>query len=154
MFSTLLDTYKNKSWELTQVTTNARIITNITNPFILRQIQASWIVRRGTVPHCVLLKHYYSVDLPWWFDRKIFFSFYSKSKWKNLSNDRNSKLHFAIWQKNCFRWILSASNQSGSQIHVWILLKKKFYCIRIYSIFCRASPFHREWLALINILTI
>ena len=104
--------------------------------------------------HTVLLKHYYSVDFPWWFDRKIFFSFYSKSKWKNLSNDRNSKLHFAIWQKNCFRWILSASNQSGSQNHAWILLKKKIYYIRIYSIFCRASPFYREWLPLINILMI
>ena len=46
------------------------------------------------------------------------------------------------------------SNQSGSQIHAWILLKKKFYYISFYSSFCRASPFHREWLALINILMI
>ena len=30
--------------------------------------------------HCVLLKHYYSVDFPWWFDRKIsFFSLLSKT---------------------------------------------------------------------------
>ena len=30
-------------------------------------------------------------------------------------------------------------------------LEKKIYCIRICSIFCRASLFHHEWLALINI---
>ena len=29
----------------------------------------------------------------------FFLSFYNKSKRKNLSNDRNSKLHIAIWQK-------------------------------------------------------
>jgi hypothetical protein len=33
---------------------------------------------------------------------------YGDLKKKNLSNDRNSKLHFVIWQKNCFSWILSA----------------------------------------------
>ena len=33
-------------------------------------------------------------------------------------------------------------------------LEKKIYYIKIYSIFCRASPFHREWLALIDILMI
>ena len=33
------------------------------------------------------------------------------------------------------------------------LEKKEFYCIRIYSIFCRASPFHREWPHLVTILT-
>ena len=33
-----------------------------------------------TNAHCVLLKHYYSVDFPWWFDRKIsFFSLLSKT---------------------------------------------------------------------------
>ena len=71
--------------------------------------------------HCVLLKHYYSVDFPWWFDRKIsFFSLLSKT-WKlekeKLSNDRNSKLHFVIWQKNCFCWILSACS-SGLRFHI------------------------------------
>ena len=35
-----------------------------------------------TCAHCVLLKHYYSVDFPWWFDRKIsFFSLLSKIYW-------------------------------------------------------------------------
>ena len=47
----------------------------------------------------------------------------------------------------------TSSNQSGSQIHAWILLKKRFYYIRICSIFCRASPFHREWPQLVTILT-
>ena len=70
------------------------------------------LYRKTTFTHCVLLKHYYSVDYPWWFDRKICRGFFHFTIWwlkrKNLSNDRNSKLHFAIWQINCFRWILSA----------------------------------------------
>ena len=50
--------------------------------------------------HCVLLEHCYSVDFAWWFDRKIsFFSLLSKTSKKNLLNDKNSKLHFAVWQK-------------------------------------------------------
>ena len=49
------------------------------------------------------------------------------------------------WQKS--------SNQSGDQTHGWILLKKIFYYIRIYSIFCRLSPFHCEWPQLVTILT-
>ena len=44
-------------------------------------------------------------------------------------------------------------NHSGSQIHGWTSLKKKFYCISFYSSFCRASPFHREWPQLVTILT-
>ena len=63
--------------------------------------------------HYLLLKHYYSVDFPW-FDRKICRDFFHFTVWwlkrKNLLNDRNSKLHFAIWQKNCFYWILSTSS--------------------------------------------
>ena len=79
----------------------------------------------GANTHCVCLEHYYSVDFPWWFDRKIsFFSFLCKTAYdmmigkKMLSNDRNSKLHFVIWQKNCFSlqvWT-EISNQSGNQI--------------------------------------
>ena len=72
--------------------------------------------------HCVLLEHYYSVDFPWWFDRKI--SFLSKSAdnmmigKKKLLNDRNTKLHFAIWQKKtCFCWILSACS-SGLRFQI------------------------------------
>ena len=47
-----------------------------------------------------------------------------------------------------------SSNQSGDQIHARILLKKTLYYIRIYSIFCRLSPFHCEWLVLIQMLMI
>ena len=47
----------------------------------------------------------------------------------------------------------SGSNQCGDQTHGWILLKKIFYYIRIYSIFCSASPFHCEWPQLVTILT-
>ena len=72
------------------------------------------------ISHWVLLKHYYSVDFPWWFDRKLV-SLVSSAKlgnWKKkLSNDRNSKLHFVIWQKNCFCWILSACS-SGLRFHI------------------------------------
>jgi len=32
--------------------------------------------------HCVLLKHYYSVDFPWWFDRKISFFSLLRKTWK------------------------------------------------------------------------
>ena len=32
-------------------------------------------------------------------------------------------------------------------------LEKNFYYITIYSIFCRASPFYREWPQLVTILT-
>ena len=75
--------------------------------------------------HCVFLEHYYWVDFPWWFDRKMsFFSFLCKTAYnmmigkKMLSNDRNSKLHFVIWQKNCFSWQIwtEISNQSRNQI--------------------------------------
>ena len=51
-------------------------------------------------------------------------------------------------------WTTKSSNHSGSQIHGRIFLKKKFYYISFYSSFCNLSPFHREWLALIQILMI
>ena len=116
--------------------------------------------------HCVLLKHYYSVDFPWWFDRKIsFFSLLSKTadnmmirkkivKWQKFKTalcDLTNKMLLLNFVSMQF-WT-EISNQSGSQIHAWILLKKKCYYIRIYSIFCRASPFHREWPQLATILT-
>ena len=63
------------------------------------------------IAHYILLKHYYSVDFPWWFDRKICRLFFHFTVWwskrKNLLNDRNSKLHFVIWPKNCFHRISS-----------------------------------------------
>ena len=46
------------------------------------------------------------------------------------------------------------SNQSGGQTHGWILLKKRIYYNTFYSICCRLSPFHREWLALTKIIMI
>ena len=44
------------------------------------------------------------------------------------------------------------SNQSGSQIHAWILLKKIIF-VSFYSIFFRLSCFHCEWPQLATILT-
>ena len=42
-----------------------------------------WRHSLSTIPHCVLLEHYYSVDFPWWFDRKIsFFSILNKTNEK------------------------------------------------------------------------
>ena len=89
---------------------------------------------------------------------------YGDRKEKNLSNDRNSKLHFVIWQKTAsvefcqhevLDWDFAQIFKSIWKPNPWMdFFEKKFYRIRIYSIFCRASPFHREWLALINILMI
>ena len=51
------------------------------------------------------------------------------------------------------QFLTEISNQSGSQIHSWILLKKNLLCQNLFYFF-RASPFHSEWLPLINILRI
>jgi hypothetical protein len=51
-------------------------------------------------------------------------------------------------------WTTKSSNHSGSQIHGRIFFKKRLYYISFYSSFCNLSPFHREWLALIQILMI
>ena len=110
--------------------------------------------------HSVLLEHYYSTDFPWRFDRKMTKLLITGWLEKKLSNDWNSKVQFAIWQKICFCWILSACI-SGLRFQINVKVKsmhgsswKKIYYIKIYSIFCRSSPFHREWLPLINILMI
>ena len=42
-----------------------------------------------------------------------------------------------IWKK--------PANWSGGQMHRWIFLKQKLYCISFYTIFCRLSAFHHEW---------
>ena len=89
---------------------------------IVLKVSKKWHFPAPTT-HCVVLKHYYSVDFPWWFDRKIgFFSFLRKVvKWQTLKAAlcyltkklvslvfsaklvkwQNVKLHFVIWQKNC-----------------------------------------------------
>ena len=99
--------------------------------------------------HCVLLKHYYSVEFPWWFDRKI--SFFSKTcemaKCKATLCDLTEKLFVS----NFIRWpnlqiILEVKSMDESS---W----KKIYYISFYSSFCRKSPFHREWPQLVTILT-
>ena len=85
--------------------------------------------------HCVRLEHYYSVDFPWWFDREMsFFSLLSKTAYnmmigkKMLSNDKNSKLHFVIWQKNCFCWILSACS-SGLRFHILVFAEQVLFTV-------------------------
>ena len=92
-----------------------------------------WFKALKDTAHCVLLKHYYSVDFPW-FDRKIcFLSLFSKT-WK-------LEKKVVKWQKFktalcnlTEKWFLlnffslpfwtEISNHSGSQIHGWIFLKK------------------------------
>ena len=120
-------------------------------------------IQRATA-HCVLLRHYYSVDFPRWFDRKIsFFSLLCKTwklekkvvKWQKFKTalcDLTEKLFLLNFVSLQF-WT-EISYQSGSQIHAWILLNFFFYCISFHSSFCRTSPFHREWLVLISILMI
>ena len=119
-----------------------------------------------TSPHCVLLEHYNSVDFPWWFDRKISFlvslakplitwwlekKVVKWQKFKTSLCNLTEKL-FLLNFVNLQFWT-EVSNQSRSQIHALIFLKKKFYYISFYSSFCRASPFHREWPQLVTILT-
>ena len=48
-----------------------------------------------TSSHCVLLEHYYSVDFPWWFDRKNWFTKTANKMTmvkKELLNGKNLKL--------------------------------------------------------------
>ena len=93
--------------------------------------------------------------LIWRFDVTVWWSKKTKlvkwQKFKTALCDLTEKL-FLLNLVSLQFWT-EISNQSGSQIHAWILLKKKFYYIRIYSIFSRASPFHREWPQLVSILT-
>ena len=109
--------------------------------------------------HCVLLEHYYSDDLPWWFDRKKCFTKTTNEmltivsfsvKWLKL------KLHLVIWQKNCF-WLTLLDEQifkSFWKPNPWMnLFDFFFYYISFYSIFCSLSPLHREWPQLATILT-
>ena len=123
----------------------------------------------GANTHCVCLEHYYSVDFPWWFDRKIsFFSFLCKTAYNMMIGKKN----VVKWQK--FKTTLCDLTEKLFQLagldwdfkSIWkpnllIILEvksmhgcswKKIYCISFYSSFCRASLFHREWLAFINIL--
>ena len=103
--------------------------------------------------HCVLLEHYYSMDFTWWFDRKIsFFSIPSKTAKKFVNWQQFKAALCDLTEKNCFRRI-KPSNWSGGQTNGWILLKQKLYYVSFYSIFCRLSPFHREWPQLATILT-
>ena len=54
---------------------------------------------KPSLAHYVLLEHYYSMDL-----KELLGSMIEK---KNSLNDKNSKLQFVIWHKNCLRWILN-----------------------------------------------
>jgi hypothetical protein len=91
--------------------------------------------------HCVLLKHYYSVEFPWWFDRKI--SFFSKTcemaKCKATLCDLTEKLFVS----NFIRW---PNLHSGSQIHGWIFLKKKFLLYQFLFWFLQDKSFS-PWMA-------
>ena len=116
---------------------------------------------RSHISHCVLLKHYYSTDFPWQFDRKMtkpLITWWLEKKvvkWQKFKSALcNLTQKLLLLNFVSMQFLTEISNQSGSQIHAWIVLKKTFYYIRIYSILCRASPFHREWLLLINILMI
>ena len=127
------------------------------------KIKLFWLLHLLSHTHCVLLKHYYSVDFPW-FDIKLV-SLVSSAKlgnwkkkvvkWQKFKTalcDLTEKLFLLNFVSLQF-WT-EISYQSGSQIHAWILLKKKFYYISFYSSFCRTSPFHRELFVLIDMLMI
>ena len=59
---------------------------------------------------------------------------------------------FDLREKKCACRI-KPSDWCGGQTHGYILLKKNLYYISFYFIFCRLSPFHREWPQLATILT-
>ena len=83
--------------------------------------------------HCVLLEHYYSVDFPWWFDRKKSESFCVRQFWKLLKkfvkseceesykNDLTEFFWVRFFQKQMF--FPKSSNWSGGQTHGWIFMK-------------------------------
>ena len=96
-----------------------------------------FFIRAMVIAHCVLLKHYYSVNFLWWFDGEISFFFV---KWQNVKLVSN----FIRWPNILI--ILEVKSMDESS---W---KKKIYCISFYSSLCRASPFHREWPQLVTIL--
>ena len=65
-----------------------------------------------TISHCVLLKHYYSVDFPWWFDRKkksyVYFEIFFKNSWnqseESYSNDLTDFFLRVLFQiKKCLQ---------------------------------------------------
>ena len=101
------------------------------------------------------------MDFPRWFDRKTVLpkppmkwwwwkkKFCQMAKVKTAFCDLTEKL--LVSNRH---WTSKSSNHSGSQIHEWIFLNFFFYYISFFSIFCNLSPFHREWLALIQILMI
>ena len=110
--------------------------------------------------HCVLLRHYYSVNFPWWFDRKICrvqtklvrSSFFVKLQSADLNFCHLTSFFFASIIPQSVFWSKS-SNWSRGQTHDLILLNFFFYYITFYSIFSRLSLFHREWPQLATILT-
>ena len=79
------------------------------------------------------------------------------SNWKNSWNQSVKKVTQMIWQNFS---VLALKNVSKTFKSIWKPnpcmdpLEKKFYYISFHSSFCRTSPFHREWLVLINILMI
>ena len=79
-----------------------------------------------------------------------------KSNWKNSWNQSVKKVTQMIWQNFS---VLALKNVSKTFKSIWKPnpcmdpLEKKFYYIRIYSIFCWASPFHCEWPQLVTVLT-
>ena len=106
-----------------------------------------------TKAHCVLLEHYYSVDFPWWFDKKKMC--HLNCQWK-LVKWQQMKLHFLIWQKSCL-CLTSLNNQifkSFWKPNPWMNLLEFFSIMSVFTlIFCSLSPFYREWPQSATILT-
>ena len=112
------------------------------SPFTLRP---SWTLLFSRLSMMIWQKNI-SFKYRWWSEKKVV-------KWQKLKNalwDLTEKL--LLLNVFSMQFWTEITNQSGSRIHAWILLEKKIYCIRIYSIFCRESPFYREWPQLVTIL--
>ena len=77
-----------------------RILQKFLTNLICLLCQNQWHVEASsTLAHCVLLKHYYSVDFPWWFDRKLV-SLVSSAKlgnWKEKSCQMTEIQNCTLW---------------------------------------------------------
>ena len=96
---------------------------------------------RQCITHCVLLEHYYSMDFPWQFDRKMtkpLITWWLEKKvvkWQKFKSALcNLTQKLLLLNFVSMQFWTEISNQSGSQIHARILLKQNSKII-IYSIF-------------------
>ena len=106
------------------------------------------ILQDLSIAHCVFLEHYYSVDFPCWFDRKLV-SLVSSAKHVKC---QNVKLPFVIWQKNwlCLTSLDDQIFKSFWKPNPWMnLLEKKILLYQFLFYFLQVKSFP-PWMACFN----